>query len=872
MIKLFILKRQIYSLFPFLFLFGMLGSGFAQSVEADVWYQQLDSFLEKPTINNLDKLEKDIDALQTSSKDSQLAQVITLCNVGYYNQQFNRLTRSILYYEKAKSIYFNESLSGYDIIEYCLKPLGNLYTQTNAFSEAENTIKHYLLLAQKEQNIRQEVSALLNLSIVYKSVGQYDKALRLLYQAQKFNPDHPLIFLQLAENYIKKEEYSRAEAFLKKTENLYPAFSKTYLLQADIAVQKKQFYNAENYYQKALSLQKQNPKIAQRELAKTYLSLAKVQVEKKDLSSATENITKTYQLIIPGFDNNQHIPEKTQLYAENTLLDALDVQAWLLSLQKQPEASLLCYELANEVSLLLLSQATLRQSKINPQTQRKNRFERMLTLVYGQYQTTKEIRWLQKALSIDAESKSFVVNENHRLLNRLKNHRSDSLVRQYFSVSTQLEHVKNRLETLQETHLTQPDSLLSWQKNYSGLVTQQRNILRQIQDKYPVSSSVAGEFSLDKLQEKLRESSQTIVSYFFGSNEVFQWIVDGEKVTFNRLISGKKERDNLFEQCVKMNNFFTDGTQINNRQQEYFALAHTLFNTLHLPEKERIILIPDGILSFIPFDALVTHTTASVKYETVPFLVKQTQISYCLSLRDIVQHKDNTIAEGTSILGVFPEFKDSEKELTYSIQEAEAIDKSFDSMILKGEKATSKAFLKNLSAFDVIHLSTHARGGTFNSPPVIELIDRVISVNELYGLQLDNLLVVLSACETGVGKLIKGEGVINLARGFRYAGAENVLFTLWNVNDYATARIMQNFYGHVSKNMTTTQALTASKKDYLKDDTVDNTKKSPFYWASFVYYGEPVVIKPETLNFYFVLLIVLLGLMASVILLIKRDD
>ena len=811
-----------------------------------MWYQKLDSFLIKPTAENLTKFERDVLTLKASSSETKLAQVITYCNIGYYAQKYNRLTESIAYYEKAKSVFFNDNLSDYDIIEYCLKPLGNLYTQINALSEAENTIKHYLLLAQKQKNKTQEVSALYNLSIVYKSLGRYDKAITLLQQAQALNPNNLLIHLQLAENYIKKEDFSRAEILLKKAENQFPKFSKTYLLLAEIAGKKKHYQKAEAFYKKTIALQQQNPNTSQRELAKTYLSLAKVQLEKNDFSHASENVTNTYQTVIPAFANHQLIPEKNQLFAENTLLDALDVQARLFTLQNHPDKAILSYERANEVSRLLIAQATLRPSKINPQTQRKNRFEKMLQLIYEQYQTTKDTRQLQKALTIDAESKSFAVNENHRLLNRLKKHLSDSLVKQYFEINKRLEQIKTRLENIQSTHFSQPDSLLKWQKNHSGLLTRQRTILRQIKDKYPVDSSVVGVVSLEKIQQKLRESNQTVVSYFFGTNQVFQWIIDGKNAVFNRIISQKKQRDSLFNLCVKMNGFFTNASEINNHPQEYFTTAHQLFTRLNLPEKEKITLIPDGILSFIPFDALVTHSFETVNYASVPFLVKQSEISYRLSVSNLVE-EENLPVEATTVLGVFPQFKNSGKELTYSLQEAEVIASRFQSKILKNKTATAQKFLNNGSNFDVIHLSTHARGGTFTTPPAIEFIDGEISVNSLYGLQLNTHLVILSACETGVGKLIKGEGVINLARGFNYAGVQQVLFTLWNVNDYATAQIMQGFYKNLSDDMPSTQALTLSKRAYLQEKNIENTKKSPFYWASFVYYGKPVLVKSKTI-------------------------
>ena len=111
-------------------------------------------------------------------------------------------------------------------------------------------------------------------------------------------------------------------------------------------------------------------------------------------------------------------------------------------------------------------------------------------------------------------------------------------------------------------------------------------------------------------------------------------------------------------------------------------------------------------------------------------------------------------------------------------------------------------------------------------------------LNELYSLDLNTNLVVLSACETGIWKLYKGEGAMSIARGFQYAGAQNLLFSLWQINDLSTSQIMGSFYKNYSSNKSAYISNHQSKLDYLEDETISNIKKSPYYWSAFVYYGE----------------------------------
>jgi CHAT domain-containing protein len=115
--------------------------------------------------------------------------------------------------------------------------------------------------------------------------------------------------------------------------------------------------------------------------------------------------------------------------------------------------------------------------------------------------------------------------------------------------------------------------------------------------------------------------------------------------------------------------------------------------------------------------------------------------------------------------------------------------------------------------------------------------DSTLYLPRIYGLDLQADLLVLSACETGVGVLVKGEGAISLAHGFQFSGIRNTIFSLWKVNDYSTASLMGNFYRQYFARGNKAEALRLAREDYLNDEAISNTSKSPYYWAGFVYYG-----------------------------------
>ena len=113
--------------------------------------------------------------------------------------------------------------------------------------------------------------------------------------------------------------------------------------------------------------------------------------------------------------------------------------------------------------------------------------------------------------------------------------------------------------------------------------------------------------------------------------------------------------------------------------------------------------------------------------------------------------------------------------------------------------------------------------------------DGFLRTHDIYNLKLPAELVVLSACETGLGKDVKGEGLEGLTRGFMYAGARRVIVSLWNVNDKATAELMQHLYvGMLKQKKTPVAALRAAQIEMLRV----KQWQSPYYWAAFTIQGE----------------------------------
>ena len=163
--------------------------------------------------------------------------------------------------------------------------------------------------------------------------------------------------------------------------------------------------------------------------------------------------------------------------------------------------------------------------------------------------------------------------------------------------------------------------------------------------------------------------------------------------------------------------------------------------------------------------------------------------------------------------------------------------------------ATEQAFKTMAGGFALLHLTTHSLLNEDQpeatclilDPDTSGLEDGLLHNYELYNMNLTAQLAVLSACNTGIGKLQQGEGVMSLAHAFTYAGCPSVLMSLWQVNDFSTASIVGSFYEQLADGKPKDVALRAAKLRYLEE--TDPLKAAPYFWAGMVSIGEQSPLK-----------------------------
>ena len=288
---------------------------------------------------------------------------------------------------------------------------------------------------------------------------------------------------------------------------------------------------------------------------------------------------------------------------------------------------------------------------------------------------------------------------------------------------------------------------------------------------------------------------------------------------------------------------------------------------------KQITIIPDGVLGYIPFEALLRKLpTNSTKFSEHAYLLNDYQISYAYSatLYKKMKNRQHTQTRKT-LLAFAPSFVSQQllanesrsisevrgllTDLKYNIPEVKAIQQLIGGDIFTDLAATKETFLNKATAYKILHLSTHGKAdvikGDYAYLAFTEVKDSIennfLYNKDLYHMNIQADLVVLSACETGIGELQQGEGIISLARGFSYAGAKSVITTLWSVDDQKTMNIMKQFYSFIKDGAPKDQALRQAKLNFLEDY---GNLAHPFFWAPFVPIGDmsPMKFTPMIFN------------------------
>lgn len=854
--------------FFFLLLFHLIIFGQNQLSPEDKIYNAIDSFVANPTAENLNQLSTTEAAFwknpKPKTKDELLAIVILNCNKAYYENQFNEVQKAVSSYEKAWKIYQKYQLRNYDIIEYCLKPLGNLYSILGDYDNAENTIKQYYYIATQEKNQAKKIAAILNLSNVYQNSGKNDLAIDLLEKTirteklskiQKgilwnnlgksyvLNYRNPGLTVKFVPNSFDKLEssYLKAIQLLQSEKIQSETLANCYRNLASLNAQWLRFDVANSYFDKARKYFYATPNLSSRQIAQFKYEEASLFFKQQKLKEATASIEAIFKLLIPNYNpKKSELPEQNSLYTENSLLDALDLRAAIYSLQNQEKKALEAYNLAFHIEELFSNMMIYENSKIIHQNRVRMRTEKCIAVYYHLYQKEPKQNYIEAAFQLAEQSKSGVLKS---FLSK-----KTSLSRKEKLHLEQLQNWSNIiLKEQQKGDLANIEKINEAIEKQNGLMLS----LKKIRSENTVSEKET--IDIKSLFAQLKKDKAMMIEYFSGFEKMYFFILDNNRIRLDYYWDNHTATPKI----ISFLDFFSDANKIIDNISGYNHYGHSLYTMLKLPQNssyKNLIIVPDGILNFLPFEALITKESKTTNFAQMHYMLNDFNIGYENSAQFYLSFdKLRMTNKDKTVLGVFPVFEKTPLELSYSKNEMKSIQHNFKGKYLTNKAANFKNFSNSAANYSILHLSTHADAGDILAPASIKFYDQDILYSELYHLKIQPDLVVLSACETGIGKLYKSEGAMSIARGFQWAGAQNLLFSLWKVNDYTTSVFMESFYQNSKNGQSYLEANANAKRDFLNNPEISNAKKSPYYWSAFVYYGTLENNKTPTNYTYIVL-------------------
>lgn len=396
------------------------------------------------------------------------------------------------------------------------------------------------------------------------------------------------------------------------------------------------------------------------------------------------------------------------------------------------------------------------------------------------------------------------------------------------SLQTQISAIQAKLAEEQENEAQRRalrKELEAAQKSYADFLARVRQ-----ENKEQASLMTVEPLTLKQIQELL-DPGVSLLEYFVVRGRAVLWVIERDRVNFVRLSLNR--RDLVSKVTSLRESIYQVG-----EKEKFKQISQELYRVLiepalpHVRGKE-LLIIPNDVLHYLPYQALLSPQGR--------YLVQDYPIYYLssASLMQFTKEKKRASRETAMVMGN-PSLGDQAYDLRFAEREAREIAKIYPKSVLYLRSDATKSKVLSLgSKYDILHFAVHGElreDDPLNSGLLLASdegqADGRLKVGEIFSLNLKADAVVLSACETGLGKITSGDEIIGLTRAFIYAGTPSVITTLWKVNDRAAYEVMRQFYSNLK---------TQKKSEALRQAQLKTMEQfpEPFFWAAYGLTGEP---------------------------------
>ena len=807
--------------------------------------------------------------------------VYSLNNLGYaYSHVLQDYYEAIDFYQDALDISerddfkFESDDDPENIKGVLSKNIGDIYLKLGDYDKAitffEQASSHYSRITKMHNNGPnfRLTESFISISKAYQFAGKTNQAIEYIEKllvfmntgSQQFpSKNYVYAYTQLAELKTSKKRWNDALKFLSKankitTNNDQKAeinrlYSLCYLNQGN-------YKKAHQYIDKVFDLKFTKIPI---KTSRFYQQRGEIYVQEKKFQKAIDEFTKALPYLLP---DQKGAIDLANFNAEQKILSYLDLikilnksAACYRSLENQIDlkTALRLYTTTSQLSSKVQFEYQSEKSKSFLNENVYPTYEEAIEIAFQLFGQTKNQDFLKKAFYFFERSKAGVLLEEIQEKETQGNFANeDQSISKKYRLRSEINACEKRLQAENEKPKPKEGLVQLMENKLFELNQELADIEATIKSKYPEYTSLTSAIipEINEIQKRLSDG-EGIVEYFIGEKNAYAIFITNQHAEFKKISSNNIEKNT---KAILKN------LKLNNGKEAFSKPAHELYQNIlekfDLASIESLIIVPDGILSALPFDILLTQPTKTENPKTFDFLIKEKAISYAYS-SSLLALQTNSAQKVKDILFVAPIFESNPNKFL-PIKESDTKDfRKYNFTSLKGTDATVDQFLKKVNEFGLVYFYTHAfAAGSNNTEPYVEFADTMLYLRDLYALNLPTELVILSACETGIGAEQKGEGIMSLARGFTYAGVPSTVATLWKVNDQATKKVMRNFQQFLTNGLTKSKALQKAKLSYLEN--CNDIYSTPYYWAGAVTIGNDQAMDFEKRIFTFRKMIVLL--------------
>lgn len=710
-----------------------------------------------------------------------------------------------------------------------------------------------------------------NYILVYRNIGQayikkrdFDNARKFLMSA-KANLDtcsheangftlrnHALIlYHSLADFYLQQKKTDSAYYYIKharkyQSGNLVHA-SRIDDVLARIAIQEKNYEMAQGVLKNSLNhkIQVWGPK--HDVTANAYRSISSLYLTQNDyinalvyIQHALSSLSLSIELDSSDYWTN---PSIALTLIPKEMLMTLHQKATILTEFYKHKQSRKYLEAARNTNLLALqlldstrNEFSLEKDKVVLGEDAVKVYQTGLQIATLLYSLTNDQKYLSECFDLIDKSKSAVLMDHIKLVKNFSGLPSELLDRER-ELKVELSEAEQRLfnaELKKEETSSHRQQFGEIKKAYTTLL----NDIKQTAPNYYKLRIENNNLSLPEAQALLAQD-EALVEYFLSDSVLYTMVVTREtSKVFTAGIDSIREQVEAVRTLLTNPSKFSTLSFQNQWKQRIDYLSAKLVSPWQesIPSTKRIIIVPHDVLNYLPFEMLHANKAGDV-------LVNSIAISYASSA-SLLREQKKMQAAGNFFAGFNADYSNQKDlpQLTAAMSEVNSIKDIFGFRSSLFSAATADDFRREAARYKVIHLALHSLVNdekpmfsrlVFTQTPGSENSD--ITANELYSMELNAEIAVLSACETGLGKLQRGEGMMSLSRAFMYAGVPSTVISLWKVPDQSASLLMTKFYRHLKAGQRKDEALRLAKLEFVEEHP---EMSHPFFWAGFIVNGK----------------------------------